>query len=242
MKENKNQALSALLKYQELDRNLKIIHKKIDKSQNAVKRDRARDKFNEAKKEMSVCVDEAEKLLSMFATLKKYVDDNEPTCNELEVSEDASVDDLREFNRRAESLKNKFMSAESKLSDGQDRALKAIKRYEQALEQGKVMREEFNKFRDAYEKETQAFAPQIEQIEAEMSVLRNQIDPQILSRYNELDEKGLFPPIVEATKGERESISCAGCGMSQSQKTISEFKDNGFCTCENCRRFMYEKK
>ncbi len=86
----------------------------------------------------------------------------------------------------------------------------------------------------AYKKEKQGL---MDSVSAELSSLSNDIDPEVLRRYQVKRSERIFPIICEI-KNDR----CSKCGIELSIADKDKVAVGNVVECENCHRFLYKKQ
>lgn len=229
----------SLMEYQKADMQLKKLRSELKKCPAAIKMRESSKTFDAAKARLSACEERALKVCEVYNNCKNYLsENNEKFTGVAELGEAASEDEIKESNRVFDSYKNRFMNAEKKLNDCQDEANRVLKEYKEAYDLGIKKREEYKAAKDAYAQLCADKQPAIDALEVKLKELRANISDELFETYKNRVENDLFPPFVPAMANERKEISCGGCGMTQSQKTVAELNSNGYCTCESCRRVI----
>lgn len=229
----------SLMEYQKADMQLKKLKSELKKCTAAVKMRESSKTFDAAKARLAACEERAQKVFEVYSNCKNYLaENNEKFTGVSQLDESANEEELKESNRTFDSYKNRFMNAEKKLNDCQTEANRVLKEYKEAYDLGMKKRDEYKKAKDAYAQLCAEKQPVIDALEVKLTELRANINDELFESYKSRVENDLFPPFVPAMANERKEISCGGCGMTQSQKTVAELNGNGYCTCESCRRVI----
>lgn len=86
----------------------------------------------------------------------------------------------------------------------------------------------------AYKKEKQGL---MDSVSAELSSLSNDIDPEVLRKYQVKRSERIFPIICEI-----KSDRCSKCGIELSIADKDKVAAGNVVECENCHRFLYKKQ
>jgi len=101
-------------------------------------------------------------------------------------------------------------------------------------EQLQIEEREYDRIRQAYEKEYKELGEQIASLEKEREELLPRIDPYLLERYQEIRARE-GGGIAKVEKG-----ICGGCGFSVSPRLLSRLREEeALIYCENCGRILF---
>ena len=112
------------------------------------------------------------------------------------------------------------------------------KEYEDIMKKSKSDRENFDKYRAAYNKLKAQKEPKIAELKEKLVSTAKTIEAKLLSLYKQKRENNLFPVFVEL-----QASKCSGCRMEVSASKLTKMKTNdyGIIECENCGRYIYKK-
>lgn len=112
------------------------------------------------------------------------------------------------------------------------------KEYEDIMKKSKSDRENFDKYRAAYNKLKAQKEPQIAELKEKLVSTAKAIESKLMSLYKQKRENNLFPVFVEL-----QASKCSGCRMEVSASKLTKMKTNdyGIIECENCGRYIYKK-
>ena len=79
------------------------------------------------------------------------------------------------------------------------------------------MRDVYNASKEKLDKDRQDKEKDLAELKRQLDELRPNIDKELMKVYDDLAAERKFPPVVEAHIGERDSLSCRGCGLQLSQ-------------------------
>ncbi|MCH5163180.1 MAG: hypothetical protein J1G38_06800 [Clostridiales bacterium] len=239
MDETLKKELQKLIAYQKKDMELRKLNLVIERDAALIEKNKQKKAFNDAKQKVEECEQASGALLSTYAELCKYVDDNEAAFSAFESGTAETEEELEERIRKLESFRTKFTNADKKAGEI-DRRSKEIGRVRgEAMKSGKIARQKYNEASDKHNELVSSKAAEIAKLTAELDALRSELSAQLLAEYNKLDAENKFPPVVPATGDERKGMfNCGGCGLNLSQQGNTLLKDKGWCHCDTCRRII----
>lgn len=239
MDEKIKQSFKMMIAYQKKDIELRKLNNLIDRDEALVAMEKYKRTFNDAKRAIAECEQQAASLLDMFAELQRYIEDNETAFLDLEGNDCDSEEELEQRVKRLESLKSKFQNAEKKMHDIQERSKAVCARRADAIKAGNIAKQKFAEARDKHSKLLGSKSDELERLKAELAEMRKTLDPKVFAEYTKLAEENKFPPIVRAVGDEKKNMfNCGGCGLNLPQKGNALLRDQGWYRCENCRRII----
>ena len=144
MDETVKKNLEKLLEYQKKDIELRKLNAFVKRDEALASMNKNEKIFNEAKRVIAECEDQANAIISSYAELSKYVDDNEALLAELENTDAESEEQLAERVKKLESLKSKFQNADKKARDFKDRSKDVCRARVDAVKSGNAARQNYN--------------------------------------------------------------------------------------------------
>ncbi|MDE6029956.1 MAG: hypothetical protein K2F90_06550 [Clostridiales bacterium] len=240
MDEKIKQSFKMMIDYQKKDIELRKLNNLIERDEALAVMNKYKRAFNDAKRAIAECEQQAGVLLDTFAELQKYIEDNEALLAELENSDGGESEaELERRVKRLESLKSKFQSADKKMHEIQDKAKTVCNRRAEALKTGKAAQQRFVEAREKHGKLINSKADELEKLKAELEQMRKAVNPKLFAEYAKLAEENKFPPIVQAVADDKKNMfNCGGCGLNLSQKGNAALNDQGWFRCENCHRII----
>lgn len=239
MDEKIKQSFKMMIAYQKKDIELRKLNNVIERDEALAVMNKYKRAFNDAKRAIAECEQQAAVLLDTFAELQRYIEDNETTLAELENVECESEDELEQRVKRLESLKSKFQNAEKKMHDIQEKSKAVCARRADALKTGKAAQQKFAEARDKHSKLVDSKAAELNKLKAELDEMRKSLDAKLFAEYTKLVEENKFPPIVPAAGDDKKNMfNCGGCGLNLPQKGNALLHDQGWFRCENCHRMI----
>ena len=239
MDEKVKQSFKMMIAYQKKDIELRKLNTVIERDEALALMNKYKRTFNDAKRIIGECEQQAGALLDMFAELQKYIEDNLAVLEELESTESESEEDLERRVKRLDGLKSKFQTADRKMHDIQERAKTVCSRRTEAFTAGKSAQQKFAEARDKHGKLVDSKAAELTKLKSELDELRKSLDENLFAEYTKLVDENKFPPIVPAVGDEKKNMyNCGGCGLDLPQKGNALLRDQGWCRCENCHRII----
>lgn len=243
MDENLKKELQKLIEYQKKDVELRKLNLFIERDAALAEKNKQKKVFNDAKLKIDECEQASGVVISSYAELQKYVDDNEAIFAELESGSAETEEELEERIKKLESLKSKFSTADKKATDIDKRSKEIGRVRADAMKSGKTARQKYNEASDKHNELIKSKSAELTKLTNELNALRNELDEKLLAEYNKLDSENKFPPVVPATGDERKGMfNCGGCGLNLSQQSNTLLKDKGYCHCDTCRRLIVRLK
>lgn len=228
--------MKELLKYQELDIELKKIEKKVNgseyfknvnKSKEIAKKSQLR--MVEVNNEAQKVNDEINKIISVKAKgielVKKYTETNIENLSEKEVLEIANK--IKPIKKNLDELISRLNILEAKmvkLLEEFDNLKKQIMSSKKIYEENKVQLENLK----------QQVEPEIEKAKVILQNQEKNVNPELIQKYRNLKREGVFPVLVQLKDGK----NCGYCRVEQSMHKLEKLKLCGFTECEQCHRII----
>lgn len=228
--------MKELLKYQELDIELKKIEKKVNgseyfknvnKSKEIAKK--SQNRMIEVNNEAQKVSDEINKIISVkvkgIDLVKKYTETNLENLNEKEVLE--IVNKIKPIKKNLDELISRLNILESKmvnLLDEFENLKKQIISSKKIYEDNKLKLEDLK----------QLVEPEIEKAKVVLQNQEKKVNPDLIQKYRNLKREGVFPVLVQIKDGK----NCGYCRVEQSMHKLEKLKLTGFTDCEQCHRII----
>ena len=239
MDETVKKNLEKLLEYQKKDIELRKLNAFVKREEELASMNKNEKIFNEAKRVIAECEDQANAIISSYAELSKYVDDNEAMLAELENTDAESEEQLAERVKKLESLKSKFQNADKKARDFKDRSKDVCRARVDAVKSGNAARQNYKEAKAKHGELISSKAGEANALKAELEKMRPTLDEALFAEYKKLVEEKHFPPVVPASGDDKKGMfNCGGCGLGLPQQGNSLLKDQGWCRCDNCHRII----
>lgn len=228
--------MKELLKYQELDIELKKIEKKINASEYIKKVNASKDQARKAQARMleinnesKKIAEDIDKIVSVKAKglelVKKYTESNIDNLSEKEVIE--IVNKIKPIKKNLDELISRLTILEVKMK-------KLLDEFENCKKQvisSKKIHDENKVLLDKLKAEIE---PEVEVARQKLLKQEKNVKPELFQKYRNLKREGIFPVIVKLQDGK----SCGYCRVEQSMQKKEKLKENGYTECEQCHRII----
>lgn len=234
--------LKTILKYQDIDLKFRRMTDSIEKSDSAKRGALAKNEFDAAKRSMEETERSASEIvetINSVADFSKAAKEKVAEISERAKSEGLTSKDRKQLISELEAIKKELAECEKKVEPTKKRSEKLVDEYTKQQGHAKKMRDIYNESKEKLDKDRQDKDKELSGFKKQLDELRPSIDKTLMKVYDELAAERKFPPIVEAHVGERDSLSCRGCGLQLSQTGRSELLDKGICRCDTCHRVIY---
>ncbi|MBQ8452138.1 MAG: hypothetical protein IJ538_05165 [Clostridia bacterium] len=231
--------LEKILEYQNLETEILNLENKLSKSEAREKASKIQQKLKGQRENLISLEENAKRVNNAYnVAVQKYTEylkKLEELEKELETADGAKLalyeKAYKDFSSIASSLERDIAAIHTEVQ-------KISRDYETTIKQSKIDREQFDKFRDIYNKEKTDLEPKIENLKKDLSKKEKGIDESLFSIYKQKRENNLFPIFVLLNVNK-----CGGCRMEISASKLGQMKTNKFGTveCENCGRLNYTK-
>jgi predicted nucleic acid-binding Zn-ribbon protein len=228
--------IQTILKYQDIEKDLRKIEYEIQSSDERKKAQKAKLFLIESEENVGKMDRRAQELLQLFSKAKKAYEDNAATIREYDSiaktlkSGDEAAYLAKKIGQVLETLKNieKELAVITRDMDDVAKAFSELKsKYNAAVK-------EYTENKELYEKLKESKAGEINAIKEKMNALAKKIDPVILEKYNKKRVDKIFPVLVPL----RDNM-CGGCSMEISLKEMDKLRTQKIIECENCHRLIY---
>lgn len=227
-----------ILKYQEVDSRLKKIENELASSEE-------KKKAVVAKRFLDTNVETVNKLDARAAELNMAFENAIASQKRLKEQEDdfaqalQTASDENEINyliKKIDELLVKIKAVESELNKISNEMQNIIKEYSNNRATEKNAVAQYDKYGKLYKELKASKADEIKEIEAELAVLKKDIDPVVMEKYlQKRADKKIFPIFYEVN-----GDTCGFCNMGQSLSALSKLKNGEIIECEQCRRLLYK--
>ena len=230
--------IDKILQYQKKDFEIVKLERILNESENKKITNQMVEKVKQTQNTSLQLEKLAQELNREFASLQKSYEENAKkfeiiskkdfsTLSEEEISSIESVTQTILANLSV--LDKKFIALAENIK-------KTLVQFENAKKNYNLAREKHKKHKELFEQESSKLAPQIENLQKELSVLEKDIDATIVAKYKQRRADKIFPVFVPLN-----NQTCGGCQMSLSMAFTNSLKEKGYGECENCRRVIYIK-
>lgn len=227
--------MQELLKYQELDANLRKVSQSLASSESRKKANEMQQYLRNTQDKL-LQLDKSAEAVSL--TLKKVKQDYNAMIDRVEElvkkSASSSIDEVEACEQEVSKLAEKLSRMERDLNNLQGKLLGINKEFEGLMKNAKTAKANLGVYKQDYDKQKALYEPQIEKLKAEISEQKKKVRPELLAKYNSKAEGKIFPIFV-ALKDNR----CSGCRMEVSAGRIKDLQTGHLIECENCGRIIY---
>lgn len=228
--------MKELLKYQEIDIELKKAEKKVTHSEYIKKVNSSKEIAKKAQIKMLELNEEAKKLaleIEKISSVKekgielveKYINSNIDGLTEEEVLQ--FTNKIKPIKKNLEELISRLHMLEQKITN----TLKEFNNSKQQVIQSKKVHDENKILLDKIKAEVE---PECEEIRKELLKQEKKVNPDLLTKYRNLKREGVFPVLVPLKDGK----NCGYCRVAQPMHKLEKLKLSGFTECEQCRRII----
>lgn len=227
--------LNELLKYQEVDKELRKIEQEIASSEE-------RKKFIQAKKFMEAAVEKLDAYDRRAVDLKRTrdelaarVEDVNKALAEYSDLEELSEDDgaVLFYKKNALALADNLRAVKNELQKLVSDIESATEEYKKLKEQTKLMQKQYKEFNEKLKELKGSRGAELNEINKKLAELAKNIPAEIIAKYDAKRKERVFPVLVPLTSG-----GCI-CGMEFSLAQKNKLSGGNVIECEHCRRLVY---
>lgn len=227
--------MEQLLKYQDIDMQIKKLENEISGSEERKKAT-----------EMQQYLKEYQTRLIKYDTLSETVYNNYKTViavyedlakkieNISKLSEKASEEKVDELITGIAATNENLAKIEKEIFNVSNQMQAISKDVENILKNAKTAKKNLILYRDAYSKIKQAREPEIEKLKKQLASQETKIDKKLLSKYLAKHNDKNLPVFVAENSGR-----CGGCRMEIPGSGKKYLQEKGYIECENCGRIIY---
>lgn len=221
-----------ILKYQECDRQIKLLEKESATMQEKkvmnemigiVKN--AQNKSGELEKSARQIVEDYKKTKNEYAkvlsNIQKLVSSSEQNEKTLGVINTYSSD-LYMLERKLGIILNNAQDVLKQFGVAKNNVIKAKQKHKECKEK--------------YDAKVNEITPKIAKLRQEQKLLEGSIDDKMLAKYKGVLHDNIFPVLVPVS-----GKLCGGCRMEIPMGKMDKLKNDGFIVCEQCGRVIYNK-
>ena len=227
--------LHELLKYQEVDKELRKIEQEIASSDERKKFVQAK-KFIEAAREKLEAQDRrAADLKHTRDELAARVEDVNKSLAEYSDLEDLSEDDsaVSFYKKNAMALADKLRTVKGELQKLVSDIESATDEYKKLKEQTIVMQKQYKEYNEKLKDLKGTRGAELNEINKKLAEIAKNIPADILAKYDAKRKERVFPVLVPLTP-----TGCI-CGMEFSLAQKNKLSGGNVIECEHCRRLVY---
>lgn len=231
--------ISQLLLYQEKDSELLKLEQEVAASEERKKFVQTQSFMKKASEKLDQLDAKSNGLLNRLDTLEQNYKEIAETLKDFEHLDELVEGgaDLSFYRRNADKIAEQLKALKAEINTLVANAKETTEEY-QLLKKKVIATQkqipEIDAAYKAYKKEKQGL---MDSVSAELSSLSNDIDPEVLRKYQVKRSERIFPIICEI-----KSDRCSKCGIELSIADKDKVAAGNVVECENCHRFLYRKQ
>lgn len=230
--------IDKLLKYQQIDADLKAIETELRQS-DEFKKYASAVKFLKTVAESKAQIEsKAGALMGAMAALEEKLGKlNEEKAEFAAWDEGADEATLAYLKKKSNELAKQFSALEGEISKLSQDMTELYSQYKKLMTNTKSMLAQQEESKKAYEDLTKSKDDQKKKIKKQLDALAKDISPEIMQKYLEKRKDPKFPIVYELS-----GRHCSACGTELSQLELANLKAVKIAECENCRRLIFIKE
>ncbi|MDE7158531.1 MAG: hypothetical protein K2N74_03055 [Clostridiales bacterium] len=227
--------VSELLKYQEVDKELRKIEQEIAASEE-------RKKFIQAKKFIESALEKLEAYDKRAVDLKHTRDEISARVEDLgkALAEYSDLEEMLEddgavsfYKKNALALSDKLRAVKGELQKLVSDIENASEEYKKLKEQTKAMQKQYKEYNEKFKELKGSRSAELTEITKKLEAIAKNIPADIIAKYDAKRKERVFPVLVPLTAG-----GCI-CGMEFSLAQKEKLAGGNVIECEHCRRLVY---
>ena len=227
-----------MLEYQKLDLELAKLKKSSLNSADRVNLSKLKSYIVDSHNKGFQLEDDAKGLLADYNKLKVQYEAN---CDKVQKLIDTdintiSLDKVDAFLSQINSLSSELFLLERNINIIMTKIKSSLKDFDTTKKNIIKAKEKYNECKEKCEKDAEAIAPKIKEIEAKMVALEKEIPSDIFAKYKTIKGDKIFPVFVALDNGH-----CSGCRVELPTSKVNKLKADGSIVCEQCHRIIYNK-
>lgn len=235
-----NKAIETLLRYQDVDMQLRAIEAECENNESFRAAARARKNLRVAKERIDACEKKAEDILGTLARSEQEYDSVNAKIAELkqDVQESDADDDVDYIVGVFKKLQDSAIAIERDVEELQRQIAELTRTYN---EMRGVMKESKATFEEEYKKYEEFYATKKADMDAYKTRLEGMtadIPPALFAKYSALRKEKRLPAVHELEK-DGDTYRCPRCRMELDKATVETVRRNGQGECANCRHILY---
>lgn len=226
-----------LVKYQEIDAQLKAIEQEIGGSEERKKTAVAK-KFLESVGDSVATLDnKAKELNAVFESLNKKRSELDEKAKEFEnaiaTCEDES--EIAYIEKKAEELLQKATVLENELNTLTEEINNAVSQYAQLKKKTADAKKQYNEYGAKYNELKKSKEGEMLSIKAQLNQLESKVNPALMEKYKTKRKDKMFPILYSVT-----GKLCSHCRMELSMAELNKLNTGEVIECDNCHCLIYK--
>ena len=230
--------IESLLKYQEIDGQLKKIVSAINQSEESVKGKKLGAFLKESEEKIKKMDKRADELNVLIEKLKESYKQSTEKLIELEEGVGQAIDknELNYVAKKLAELTKTIAGIEKELANAVKEMGDISTRYDDLRSKVPSAKAQYKECRAKFDQIKKDQEPQISALKQQLAELEKDIDPKMMESYQKVRGQNIYPVLVPLSGN-----NCGGCRMDLSIGEIGKLNEQGYAVCENCHRFIYKK-
>ena len=226
-----------ILEYQNLDRDMYAIEKKLKENENKKKANELYDNMKNAQARSYKLEEKASSILSELEKVKKQYQIQEDKMKEFlsKELEGLSKDEVVRLSQLKDKLNQNIQILEKNLASLAESMNAVLSEFNKSVKIINTSKEQYAKHKEAYDEDVKQTDCEKAKIADKLKALSVDIDPKIMEAYTKRRRENVFPVVVPL-KGN----SCGGCHMELPFANLTKLNEEGILSCEHCRRIIYK--
>lgn len=230
-----------LLEYQKIDGQLIKIERELMSSDKKKKCDESKMIAKKEQEKSTILEKNAGALKDEINEVIEKLNQNKKS-KEMLLSKEKNIDNMTEEEidnllKLKDKINNNFNVLEKILTKLAERVNGLLSDFNKAKKAYEKARDDYSKNKVLYDNEVKSLEPKQEELKSQLAQLAKVIDKDLMEAYSKRRHDRIFPVLVTLN-----GDACGGCHMEISKAAISELKEKGKLTCENCKRIIYFTK
>ena len=230
--------IESLLKYQEVDGQLKKLVSDINQSEESVKGKKLGAFLKESEDKIKKMDKRADELNALIEKLKANYKQSTEKLVELEegVGQAIDKDELNYVAKKLAELTKTIAGIEKDLANAIKEMGDISTRYDDLRAKVPSAKAQYKECRAKFDQLKKDKEPQISALKQQLAELEKDIDSKMMEAYQKVRGQNIYPVVVPLVGN-----NCGGCRMDLSIGEVGKIESQGYAVCENCHRFIYKK-
>ena len=228
-----------VLEYQELDKKIRNIKKEVNggNAQNNI------DNISNSIKTWQTKILELEEISKeLLSSLSKLMEVEKKGIAYVEKCKKTNLDkmtkeELEDFDAKASQTAKQLAELEARISAHNAEVKKVVLDYKMYRKKILDAKEQRDSLKTETAQKMEDRQPDIEDLKKEQEKLEKQIEANVLAKYKQVKQEGIFPVFVPLV-----DKRCGGCRVELSSSALEKLKNGDIYECERCRRIIYIDK
>lgn len=227
-----------MLKYQEIDGQIKKIVYKLNHSEECVRGKKLGLFLKESEEKLKKMDRRAEELTALIQKLKAAYQQSIKDFDDMEKGVEQAIDkeELNYLSKKLNEVQKSLSSIEKDINGAVKEMEDISRRYDDLRGKVPSAKAQYKECRGKFDEMKKQVEPEVSALKAQLQALEKEIEPKVLENYQKLRSQNIYPVIVPLVGGNK----CGGCQMEVSIGATGKLDSSGFVVCENCQRLIYK--